>query len=127
LLLLPDGTLLVAGARRRPEGRALGGELVLPPTDMLLARLDATSGALDPTFGSGGLVVTSLGGWEDRAFALVRMPDGRLAAGGVYDPNGVFGYEGDFGLTRYLPDGRLDPSFGGKCTWEEKPLTRPMM
>jgi hypothetical protein len=31
----------------------------------------------------------------------------------------------DFALARYLLDGRPDPTFGGQCAWEDRPLTRP--
>lgn len=126
LLVPPDGSIMVAGARRSLDTRALGGESIEPSWDILVARLDGATGMLDPTFGTHGLLVASLGGWADRAFALTRLPDTRLLAGGIYDPNGPHGSEGDFALVRLLPDGHLDPTFNGECAWEEKPLTRPL-
>ncbi|HYE14108.1 MAG TPA: delta-60 repeat domain-containing protein, partial [Pyrinomonadaceae bacterium] len=79
--------------------------------------------SLDPTFGAGGLVWTNIsiqpGGADkfnevtkDRAHALLLQPDGRLVAGGFASCCNSGGTE-DFALTRYNPDGSLDPSFGG--------------
>jgi uncharacterized delta-60 repeat protein len=69
-------------------------------------------GMLDPSFGNGGLVVTSFPGpplgTYDGATALVVMPDGRaVAAGGVGDIDGPF-----MGAARYLASGALDATFG---------------
>jgi uncharacterized delta-60 repeat protein len=61
-------------------------------------------GSLDPSFGNGGIVMSSLGASDDIAAALVQQIDGRLVA---------LGYSsGDFALTRYTEDGSLDASFG---------------
>jgi uncharacterized delta-60 repeat protein len=69
---------------------------------------EGAPGDLDPTFGAGGRVTTN---FEESsgADALVLQPDGKLVvAGGVGDAP-----LHDFILVRYLPDGRLDPTFGG--------------
>src|SRR6266568_2136528 len=70
----------------------------------------AGPGALDPSFGSGGIVVTDFNGSiDDAAFAVAVQPDGKiLAAGYVFSSASNY----DFALVRYLPDGSLDPSFG---------------
>jgi uncharacterized delta-60 repeat protein len=68
-------------------------------------RVKAAAGDLDPAFGSGGKVVTDLGGSADGAAAVTIQPDGKILAGGSFD--GV-----DFALVRYNPDGSLDASFG---------------
>jgi uncharacterized delta-60 repeat protein len=71
--------------------------------DIALLRLNP-DGSLDPSFGSGGWVVTDLGG-SDAAFAVAVQPDdGKIVVAGVRDA--------DFALLRYTPDGRPDPSFG---------------
>jgi uncharacterized delta-60 repeat protein len=62
----------------------------------------AAAGDLDPSFGTGGKVVTDLGA-SDFGEALVLQPNGKLVVGG--------GTEGDFALVRYLPDGSPDPVF----------------
>lgn len=71
--------------------------------DQVVARFDA-SGALDPTFGGGGIVTTDLGG-NDSGDDVALDPSGRIVVSGRS--------EADFGLTRFLPDGSLDSSFGG--------------
>src|SRR5207247_383388 len=67
LAVQPDGKIVVAGV-------STGGGTM----DFALARYDS-DGALDTSFGSGGRVVTDLGGngGNDEAFALVVQPDGR--------------------------------------------------
>ena len=73
LLLDPVGRILGAGKKRRP---ALG------VTDSLLVRL-TSSGAPDPGFGAGGVVITEAAvptGANDVAMALARLDDGKLLA-----------------------------------------------
>jgi uncharacterized delta-60 repeat protein len=109
LVRQPDGKLVIAGLAQRSQ----------PPydaTDILIARYDA-SGALDPSFGSGGTVHTSLGVFDRaNAPALVLQPDGKLvAAGGVDRFTGAMPYPyapTEVVLVRYLPDGTPDPMFG---------------
>jgi uncharacterized delta-60 repeat protein len=69
----------------------------------------AAPGALDPTFGAGGLVTTDFGGF-DSAQALAIQSDGKIVAAGSAG--------GDFALARYNADGSLDSTFGssGKVT-----------
>ena len=76
------------------------------PGDFALARY-LPDGRLDPTFGVGGKVSIDFGGCEE-AYALVLQPDGKLVAAGISTGISV----DDFALARYLPDGRLDPTFG---------------
>ena len=70
------------------------------------------NGSLDPTFGNGGTVVTRYHGANARAIVL--QPNGRIVVAG-YQPGGL-------ALARYLPNGRLDPSFSGDGTIE--PVSR---
>jgi uncharacterized delta-60 repeat protein len=96
-----DGKLVVAGT----SGDETGG-------DFALARYTA-DGRLDPSFGSGGTVVTEVGAsGEDSASALAIQADGKIVAAGRsgYDVDGEIA--SDFALARYTADGRLDPSFG---------------
>lgn len=94
LVLEPDGRLVAAG--RTTAGGTWDFALVRYRPD----------GTLDPTFGSGGRVITDFAGGSDEAYALVRQPDGKLVAGGSCK------------LARYNHDGSLDASFGsgGKVT-----------
>jgi uncharacterized delta-60 repeat protein len=114
MLSLPDGRVVVAGVRKRLQDRGVFGESASPRWEWFLARIDPATAAFDPTFGTGGLVTTSFDTPEDRLFVLARMPDGRLVAGGDTIPPD---YRIDIALARYLPEGKLDASFGGYCTW----------
>ena len=70
----------------------------------------ASTGALDPTFGTGGKVMTNIAGRTDLAFATRLQRDekivvtGRVADGGGDPP--------DVGVARYNVDGSLDSTFG---------------
>lgn len=88
LVVQPDGAIVVAGGA---DGY------------VVLARYDET-GALDPGFGLGGLVLTTVTG-TDRARTLAIHPDGKLVVG--TSSNSGPGY-----LARYATDGTLDASFG---------------
>jgi uncharacterized delta-60 repeat protein len=78
----------------------------------------AAAGDLDPTFGTGGKVLTGnwLAGWlyteiqgYDRAKSAVLQPDGKMLAVG-YTKSTSYNYA-SVGLARYNPDGTLDTSF----------------
>jgi uncharacterized delta-60 repeat protein len=71
----------------------------------------ASPGDLDPSFGTGGKVVTDIAGQLDEAFAVAVQAGGKLVAAGRADESDVSAL-GDFALVRYLPDGALDPGFG---------------
>lgn len=67
-------------------------------------------GSLDPSFGSGGKVVTDFSEGVDEAYDIAVQRDGKLVAVGY--ANGGLPVSRDFAIARYLPDGRLDASFG---------------
>lgn len=76
---------------------------------ILATALPAARGDLDPTFGSGGKVITDFGGNES-AWGLAVQPDGKaVVAGTRFDP----GLSDDFVLARYTVSGALDPTFDG--------------
>lgn len=83
-----------------------------------LARFTAT-GALDPSFGANGIVMTPpAGDAGDSAHALAVQADGKLVVGGevdnnVTDGNGNVYVVSSFALGRYNTDGTLDTSFNG--------------
>jgi uncharacterized delta-60 repeat protein len=82
--------------------------LVVAAFLFLLASLQialAADGDLDLTFGTGGKVVTDLGG-NDWLSRIAVQPDGKIVAAGVSNS----GHK--FALTRHNPDGTLDPTFG---------------
>jgi uncharacterized delta-60 repeat protein len=91
LLLLPDDKLVAVG-----ETVGLG-------SDFALVRY-LPDGSLDPTFGSGGKVITDLGSTSDHGDDAVLTSEGKIVVTGASFPN--------LALARYLPDGTLDPTFG---------------
>jgi uncharacterized delta-60 repeat protein len=97
-----DGKIVVAGYS------GSGGAPV--PFDFALVRYN-TDGSLDPSFGTGGEVITDLGGPVDTAFSMALQSDGKIVvagSSGTYFPTQNF----NFALVRYATDGSLDPSFG---------------
>ena len=96
-----DGKIVAAGRSALGEEESDGG-------DIALARYNP-DGGLDPTFGDGGMVLTT---FEESdvvaASAVLLQPDGKIVAGGHLGT----GPDSDFALARYLPDGELDRSFG---------------
>jgi uncharacterized delta-60 repeat protein len=85
---------------------ALAGALVFA-----IGSAQATPGALDPSFGTGGEVTTTVGSGTTytEAEALRVQPDGKIVAAGY----GTNGSNYDFALARYNPSGSLDTSFDG--------------
>jgi uncharacterized delta-60 repeat protein len=106
----PDGSIVVVG-----EFLHHGLDTGLIEVDALLLGYDA-SGHLDPSFGTNGVVRTDFGGKIAGAKAVVLGPDGSLTTAGSWRAE-RFGVE-SFTLARYLPDGRLDPTFNGQCPWQ---------
>jgi uncharacterized delta-60 repeat protein len=98
LIQQSDGKLVAAGAylyRDDSSGLLVRG--------FALVRYQV-DGALDPTFGDEGKVLTAdLGQWSE-VNALVQQTDGKLVAAGYAD--------GSFAVVRYQSDGTLDPTFG---------------
>src|SRR5262245_7992004 len=90
LSLDTSGRIVVGGS---------GGEI--GKEDMVVARFDAT-GALDPTFGAGGIVIRDLGFGFDTASSVRLQADGRIVVGGGPDAS----------VMRFDDRGALDPSFG---------------
>ena len=87
------GKLLVAG-----QAGPSGG-----PFDFGVARY-SPDGVLDPTFGDRGVVKTDLGATGEWASGVAAGPGGTVVVGGASGSS--------FTLLRYLPNGKLDPSFG---------------
>jgi len=92
-----DGNLVVAGY-------ADSGSSGL---HFALARY-TSNGALDATFGNGGVVIDTLS-TNDVAYGVAIQSDGKIVAAG-YAENGANGL--DFALARYQANGALDATFG---------------
>jgi uncharacterized delta-60 repeat protein len=102
MALQSDGKIVVAGYSYNGSNYAFA-----------LVRYN-TDGSLDPTFGSGGKVITVFGTSEDLGYSVALQSDGKIVVAG-YSYNGS---NNDFALARYNTDGSLDPTFGtgGKVT-----------
>lgn len=103
VVVQPDGKIVVAGiARPAPHQQQR----------FILTRYD-TQGALDPTFGDGGTVITAITDNDydaSEAYALLLQPDGKLVAAGTAVD--FTAHHKSFALARYNPDGSLDATFG---------------
>jgi uncharacterized delta-60 repeat protein len=97
IAIQPDGKILICGGI---ESNANFG----------VARLNA-NGSMDPTFGTNGLVSTSIGAYTDYAKALALQPDGKIVVGG-YSQTGAFSSIYKFAICRFNANGSLDTSFG---------------
>ena len=102
LALQPDGKILVVGDTLVPYDR-----------DAIVVRTTST-GALDSSFGAGGVDNIPFGGAFEQFNDLVLQPDGTIVAAGS---SGAVGTH-DFIVARVLSDGSLDPTFDndGKVT-----------
>jgi uncharacterized delta-60 repeat protein len=76
----------------------------------LAQRVVAAPGALDPTFGGDGKVITDLTPGLDYASAIAIQADGKLVAAGIANYHGA---DARFALARYRSNGTLDPGFSG--------------
>ncbi|MFI8965398.1 calcium-binding protein [Streptomyces sp. NPDC053493] len=94
-------------ALRPASGSALGLALGLVLALVLPGTAAAAPGDLDPSFGTGGRVVTSFPGFAG-GNDIARQGDGKLVVVGQS--------EGGFALARYNTDGSLDPTFAGDGT-----------
>lgn len=68
-------------------------------------------GTLDPSFGHAGQLQIDFNNSTDIANAVAVQPDGKLVLAGTTYTNNDFSKE-DFAVSRHLPDGTPDPSFG---------------
>ena len=96
-----------------------------PRLEALDDRCLPSGGVLDPTFGTGGIVTTSVGSQSSsRALAVATYSntgtanDGKIVAAGeavtsLQRVGGTWQPDEDFAVVRYNLDGSLDKSFGG--------------
>ncbi len=67
------------------------------------------NGTLDSSFGSNGIVTTSIGAVGDNVFSIAIQNDGKIVAAGF----ATIGNNYDFALARYETNGALDNTFDG--------------
>ena len=96
-------------ARRSPAPRSQRGTF-RPRLEALEDRCLLSAGALDPTFGSGGLLTGP--SFTAGAEAVVVQPDGKIVTGGAGTVAGKHLSSPAFALARYNANGTLDSSFG---------------
>lgn len=84
-------------------------ESAAPPVMALTRHMP--NGALDSTFGVGGIVTTALGTHRDTAESVAIQPDGKIIVTGSSRCT-LSSCREDFATLRYLSDGSLDTSFG---------------
>jgi uncharacterized delta-60 repeat protein len=112
-MLTQDDYFDVNGAALQPDGKivVVGQVNIATPAsvDLFAARYQ-TNGALDPSFGTGGIAQHNLG-FDDSANAVKVQSDGRLVvAASGYDFNLN---QSLFGALRLLTNGALDTTFSG--------------
>jgi uncharacterized delta-60 repeat protein len=95
------------------DGKIVAAGLTFPGggiQNFALARY-LSDGSLDTSFGTGGIVTTTL---PDTQFfaanAVTIQSDGKIIAAGIFTDNITHIHQ--FSLARYLPDGSLDTTFG---------------
>jgi uncharacterized delta-60 repeat protein len=99
IAIQPDGSIVAVGWAPTPTN----------PSDVAIVRYTST-GALDTTFGTGGIVRTAPGIALDFAFGVALQADGRIVvAVGTFTATGG----PDVAVLRYNADGSLDTTFGG--------------
>jgi uncharacterized delta-60 repeat protein len=105
LLIQSDDRIVATGHASTID--ALGFGVYYP--DFAAARYSST-GELDPTFGTAGMVTTNIAGDSDFPYASALQSDGMIVLAGRVAPSG--GANPDIGVLRYTADGELDTSFG---------------
>lgn len=101
-----DGKIVVAGYTDTCDYFCLA-------RDAIVLRYDST-GKLDPSFGTAGIVTTNLGSNADEARALAIQNSGEIVVGGIFYNTS----DRDFVVLRYSTDGLPDSAFDadGKAT-----------
>ena len=95
-IVQPDGKVIVVG-----QAGDAGA------TTFAIARYNV-DGSLDPAFGQGGKVTTSISGMFDSARGVALQSDGKIVVVGDTGPTAF----ADAAIVRYNVDGSLDTSFG---------------
>src|SRR5215470_11494938 len=91
--------------------RAIGVTGIILTLFAIVQLAQAADGDLDPTFGTGGTVMTDINRSTDLANAVAVQSDGKLVVVGQTYKNNDYTGE-DFVVARYNTDGTLDTTFG---------------
>ncbi len=112
LALQPDGRLVAAGYTIGPSSTGSS-------VDFAVVRY-LTTGSLDETFGTGGIVTTSVSTWDmggrtydsyDQAWSVIVQPDGKIVVGGSSSTRPGSPLSFNPTLVRYTITGTLDTAF----------------
>jgi uncharacterized delta-60 repeat protein len=103
LALQSDGRILVVGYTRANP--------TILNYDFAIRRFEA-NGAVDTSFGNGGLVTLDFFGQVDNAHRIALLPDGRIVVGGHAGIlSGTGNLRHSFAVARFNPDGSPDTTF----------------
>jgi uncharacterized delta-60 repeat protein len=91
--------------------RAIGAAAIILTLFVSVQMAQAADGDLDPTFGTGGMLMTDINRSTDIANAVAIQADGKLVVVGTTYRQNDFSGE-DFVVTRHNTDGTLDNTFG---------------
>ena len=95
------------------DWRAIGATAIILTLFVNVQMAQAVDGDLDPTFGTGGMVMTDINRSTDIGNAVAIQADGKLVVVGTSYRQNDFSDE-DFVVTRYNTDGTLDNTFGSR-------------
>ena len=108
-----------AAAALQSDGKILAAGRIgkTCPWKFAVARYDM-GGSLDTTFSGDGRVATDITPFVDQAEGIAVQSDGSIVVAGTAALGRDESYDERMAVVRYLPHGRLDPSFGkgGKAT-----------
>jgi uncharacterized delta-60 repeat protein len=116
------GSSTITSTALQPDGKivAAGYTYIEDQHDFALARYN-TDGSRDISFGTNGIVITSVSDGNDYSNSIAVQTDGKIIAAGSTVQSGQI----DFALARYNPNGKLDQTFGidGIVTTKVSPST----
>lgn len=95
--------------RHKQESKNMKNTFTILTVLTTLNALAQPAGTLDPTFGNGGKVITSITSGQDKAYGVAIQTDGKLIVAG-HSTSTATGK--DFAVIRYNSDGSLDSTFG---------------
>lgn len=96
MVLQPDGKILVTGS-------------VIDSVNRMAVFRFLPNGDLDATFGDSGIAILPQQPYGSAGVAIALQKDGKIIAVGL---NNISIPDDNLALVRFLPDGKLDPSFG---------------
>ncbi len=109
---ITSGGDIATGVAVQADGRivAVGNAYALSNTDAdFTVTRYLSNGSLDTSFGTAGIVTTSIGSGFDEAFDVAIQGDGKIVVAGRTNSSGTY----QFAVARYNVNGSLDTSFDG--------------